>query len=524
SDIVANYNYDKNGQVLNYIVDAQGNPISPTGAPVKRDYGLNWYEFYGQDSFRVKPNLTITYGARWSLFPPPWEVNGFQASPTCVPGVNPVTGCPSWAYNLGTEFNQNVRNMNQGIGYVATPLVSFVLGGPANDGRGFYNFSKSDLSPRIAFAYSLRPKVGWLQRIFGDNDKSVIRGGFSRVYDRAGMELLSTFDANAPGGLAATIQNPCCLPGYDDAANVPRITDINKIPTFGPTNQQFFLPAPPGAFPQTPPSLGQAITWGIDQSLKTPYAWAFNLSVGRELPQNFSMQLAYVGRLGRHLPTQRAPRQPIDLVDPKTGIDYLAAATRLAQLAQKNLPSSQVNDNTVGKTAAFWHDMIPQATGYQDLFTGASFGTNLVGAIYDFYYFSGDSYPGNEVVGLGNLDIYYGLGDSSGNVLFFNNPLGVPSAGDALNNQATTMYAWSSIGNSSYHALQASLRKQFSQGVQFDLNYTFSKSIDITSNATRLGFSSSVNVGAPGSRLVNAFDPGGRRAVSDFDTTHQINA
>src|SRR5262249_28343853 len=95
---------------------------------------------------------------------------------------------------------------------------------------------------------------------------------------------------------------------------------------------------------------------------------------------------------------------------------------------------------------------------------------------------------------------------------------------DALNNQATTMYAWSSIGNSSYHALQASLRKQFSQGVQFDLNYTFSKSIDITSNATRLGFSSSVNVGAPGSRLVNAFDPRGRRTVSDFDTTHQINA
>ncbi|MBZ5571690.1 MAG: carboxypeptidase-like regulatory domain-containing protein [Acidobacteriia bacterium] len=524
SDIVANYNYDKSGKVLNYIVDGQGNPISPTGAPVKRKYGLNWYEFYGQDSFRIKPNLTVSYGVRWSLFPPPWEVNGFQASPTCVPAMNPTTGCPSWAYNLGTEFNQNAKNMMQGIGYAATPLVSFVLGGPANNGRGFYNFSKSDFSPRISFAYSPRPEGGWLRKVFGDNDKSVIRGGFSRVYDRAGMELLSTFDANAPGGLAATVQNPCCVPGYDDAANAPRISNINKIPVFGPTNQQFFQPAPPGAFPQTPPPLGQAITWGVDQSLKTPYSWAFDFSIARELPQRFSLQLSYVGRLGRHLLTQRDLRQPIDLVDPKTGTDYFAAATRLAQLAQQNMPSNQVTDAVVGKTAAFWHDMIPKAAGYQDLFTGIPFGTNLVGAIYDLYYFSGDSYLGNEVVGLGNLDIYYGLGDSNGNALFFNNPGGVPVPGDALNNQATTMYGWSSIGSSSYHGLQASLRKQLGSGIQFDLNYTYSKSIDITSNATRLGFSSSVNVGAPGSRLVNGWDPGGRRAISDFDTTHQINA
>jgi Carboxypeptidase regulatory-like domain len=524
SDIVANYNYDKSGKVLNYVVDANGNPISPTGAPVKRDYGLNWYEFYGQDSFRVKPNLTISYGVRWSLFPPPWEINGYQASPTCVASVNPGIGCPSWAYNLGTEFSQMAKNQQAGIGYDAVPLVSFILGGPANNGRGFYNFSKSDVSPRISFAYSPRPSDGWLRKLFGDNDKSVIRGGFSRVYDRAGMELLSTFDANAPGGLAATVQNPCCVPGYDDAGNAPRISNINQIPVFGPTHQQFFEPAPAGAFPQTPPPLGQAITWGVDQSLKTPYAWAFDFSVARELPQRFSLQLSYVGRLGRDLLTQRDLRQPIDLVDPKTHIDYFAAATRLAQLGQQNVPSNKVTDAVVGKTAAFWHDMIPKAAGYTDLFTGTSFGSNLVGAIYDLYYKSGDSYVGNEVVGLGNLDIYYGLGDNNGNTLFFNNPVGAAAAGDALNNQATSMYGWSSIGGSSYNGLQASLRKQLGSGVQFDLNYTYSKSIDITSNATRLGFSSSTNVGAPGSRLVNAFDPGGRRAVSDFDTTHQINA
>ena len=74
-----------------------------------------------------------------------------------------------------------------------------------------------------------------------------------------------------------------------------------------------------------------------------------------------------------------------------------------------------------------------------------------------------------------------------------------------------------------YNGLQANLRKQFRHGVQFDLNYTYSKSIDFTSGATRLGFSATGNVGAPGSRLVNAFSPNQVRAVSDFDTTHQIN-
>ena len=539
SDVVGNYNYNKSGDVL------------APGTAVKRNYGLNWYEFYGQDAWRIKPNLTVTYGLRWSLFPPPWEVNGFQASPTCVPAVNPGIGCPPGSSNLGTQFNQNVSNMLNGTGYSGTPLVSFILGGAANNGPGFYNFSKSDFSPRFSFAYSPRPEGGWLRNLVGDNDKTVIRGGFSRVYDRAGMELLSTFDANAPGGLAATVQNPCCSPAYfpfpgqggvpgsayDNAAGVPRITNINQIPTVNQYGDVFFEPAPPGAFPQTPPPFGQAITWGVDQSLKTPYAWAFDFSVARELPQRFSFQVSYVGRLGRHLLTQRDLRQPLDLVDPKTGIDYFSAATGLAKVAYSQLASTgtidptKVTDQMVGKTAAFWHDMLPPlqpgATQYTS-FSGLSF-PSLIQAVYDLYYDPFLSYVGNEVVGLGDIDIYGGLGDNLGNVYYFKSPKCPPPsplgcAGNMLNEQATSMFGWSSLGNSSYNALQASLRKQLGSGVQFDLNYTYSKSIDLTSNATRLGFSSSVNVGAPGSRLVNAFDPGARRAISDFDTTHQINA
>lgn len=555
SDIVGNYNYDKNGNVVNYAVDANGNPISTTGKAVTRNYGLNWYEFYGQDSWRIKPNLTVTFGARWSLFPPPWEVNGFQASPTCYTADNPVVGCPAFAFNTGAEFNQMVKNMNQGIGYDAIPFMGFELSGPANHGPGWYNYQKSNLSPRISVAYSPHAQSGWLRKVFGESDSTVIRGGFSKVYDRAGMQLLSTFDANPPGGLGQTIQNFCCTFGYDDAVHAPRITDINVIPHCGPAdcadpnnpaspNQLFLQPAPPALHP---PNGIQAITWGIDQGLKSPYAYAFDFSIGRELPKKMSLQLAYVGRLGRNLLTQRDLRQPLDLVDntsgPGKGMDYYQAATALAKAARAQLAlpapnnvidATKITNQMIGPTVAYWQDMLPGPTGggYQDFFTGQQFPCNgaqsscLIQAIYDIYYNPGAaSYPGNEVVGLGNLDLYGALEDLAGNTLSFNHPDGTPGVpGEMLNEQATSTFAWSSIGNSNYNALQATLRKQFGSSVQFDLNYTYSKSIDITSSATRLGWQSCCNIGAPGTRLVNAFNPNARRAVSDFDLTHQINA
>ena len=427
--------------------------------------------------------------------------------------------------------------MKQGVGYSAIPLVSYILGGSANNGPGWYHFEKSDFSPRISVAYSPRPKGGWMRSLFGGGDKTVLRGGFSKVYDRAGMQMLSTFDANPPGGLGATLQNPCCafsVPAglgtagseYDSPGGVPRVTNINIVPTVSQfTNDQFLTPAPPGKFPQTPGPFSQAITWGVDQSMKTPYAYAFDFSIGRELPKKMSLQLAYVGRLGRNLLTQRDLRQPLDLFDPKTGIDYFAAATALSKVGRHGLTSSQVTNQMVGPTVKFWQDLLPAAAGYQDFFSG--FGTNcgtnpscLIQVIYDAYYNPlAVSYPGNEVVGLGNVDIFGALGDNLGN------PVNFPGGpGQMLNNQATSMFGWSSVGSSNYNALQATLRKQIGGSVQFDLNYTYSKSIDITSSATRLGWASCCNVGAPGTRLVNAFDPNGRRGVSDFDLTHQINA
>jgi hypothetical protein len=443
------------------------------------------------------------------MFPPPWEVNGYQAAQS---------------FSLGKQLTQNIKNMNQGIGYSAEPPVSYILGGPANNGPSLYHFEKSDFSPRVSVAYSPRPHSGWLQKLFGDGDKTVIRGGFGKVFDRAGLQLINTFDQNAPAGFSATVQNQCCSPldpggsgtPYDTAAGVPRITNVNIIPTVNQYGNVFFVPPPPGKFPQTPPAFGEAITWGTDDTLKTPYAYTVDFSIGRELPKKFALQLSYVGRFGRNLLTQRDLMQPLDVRDPKSGIDYYAAARRLSELARAGYSTSQITEALIGPTAAFWKDMIYQSGAF-----GST--TALMQAIYSTYGIA--SYPGNEVVGLGNIDLFGYLTDPAGVAHGF---CATPAcsnsySGDLLNNRLTASYGWSSIGSSDYNGLQVSLRKQFADGIQFDFNYTFSKSIDITSSATRLGYSSSFNVGPNGARLVNAFSPNESRGVSDFDTTHQIN-
>jgi hypothetical protein len=344
--------------------------------------------------------------------------------------------------------------------------------------------------------------------------------------------------------LTTTLQNTCCTLGVTGAEDLPRVTGINTIPTVNQNGVQFLLPPPPPNFPQVPGTNAQANLWANDDTLKTPHAYAVDFSVGRELPKRFSLQVSYVGRFGRRLLTQRDLNQPLDIVDPKTGIDYYAAASALSKLARAGFTSSQVTSATLGPTAQYWVDMLPPlrpgATQYSDLFTGFTPSTTnttdgLLQSVFDLYYNPALSVIGDEIVGLADIDLYGGLGDNSGSLTpyFFNGPpsklpnlpLGFEQSGKFLSNQAISMYGWSSIGTSSYHALQVSLRKQFSHGLQFDFNYTFSKSIDITSAASRVGFSvyGYQNIGLVGSRLANDFSPNLARAVSDFDLTHQMN-
>lgn len=482
------YNYNKDGSLL-----AQG-------APVQRHFALNWYEMYAQDQWRIKPNLTLTYGLRYSMFPPPWETKGLQVAPNI---------------SLGALLDQHAQQMLQGYPANLDPLIQFNLAGPANNGSGYYHFEKSDFAPRVSIAWSLRPQSDWGKKLFGGDDKTVIRAGFSKVYDRFGLGLLSTFDQNGSFGLATQLTNPA---GQLTAATAPRLTDLHTIPQTALDGSAIINPAPPGAFPQTPPfSLdngGFAIAWGLDDTIKTPYAYTVDFSIGRELPKQFAFELAYVGRFAHNLMTQRDLMQPLNLVDKKSGIDYFSAATRMSELYRSGLTPGQVNAAVVGKTAAYWKNLMQplQPGGAYDLGCNGGSTTDVLQAVYSQFQCA----KFNDTTAQAVIDAFGGISDANLSDVSYNLNSGPFSY---YNRQYSSLYAWSSIGRSSYNAFQASFRKRFSAGLQFDINYTFSKSMDISSDAERIH-----PYGGLGGQVINAFAPNQLRAVSDFDTPHQVNA
>jgi hypothetical protein len=500
----ASYNYLKDGSVL-----AQG-------APVQRHFAVNTWEMYVQDSWKFRPNLTVTYGLRYTLASPPWETNGLQVAPCQVVG----SACQE--LDLGKWFNQRGQNMLQGIPSNQDPLVSFELSGPANGGKpGFYKWNKKDFGPRLALAWSPEGHSGLLKSLFGEGNKTAIRAGFAVVYDRNGAGLLDTFDSAGSFGLSTGLSNPA---GIETAACAPRLTNMHTIPTTdlgcpanGGTPQQILLPAPPGKFPQTFPSSldtgGFAITWGLDNNIKTPYSYTLDFSVGRQLPNGFALDVSYVGRLSHWLWTQSDLAMPLDLVDKKTGMDYFKALTALAKVYRTGVSTDNFNAAMVpAKVAQYWADMIQPLTAGDKYTTGACGNnptTSAVVAVYDL--FCGFSL--NETTGLFVLD-YFGLGGASGNSYF---PAGGPNS--FFNPQYSSLYGWRSNTNASYNAMQVNFRHPMAHGLQFDLNYTFSKSIDISSDATRIGA-----WGGLGGQIINSWDPNAMRAVSDFDAKHQFNA
>lgn len=514
----ATYNYKKDGSVL-----AQG-------APVQRHFAEDGWEMYAQDSWKIKPNLTLTYGLRYSLFSPPWETSGLQVSPS---------------QNLSDWFNRRAVNMENGIPSNQDPLISFSLGGPANGGKpGLWKWDYHDLGPRLALAWSPRGSDGLLKSLFGDGGKTVIRAGLGVVYDNIGNGILDTFDSAGSFGLATTLSNPA---GIETAGCAPRIADMHTIPTTDlgcPKNNnvpgQMLLPAPPGTFPQTFPSSlntgGFAITWGLDQNIKTPYSYTLDFSVGRELPRGFSLQVSYVGRLSHRLLTQSDLAMPLDFTDKKSGIDYFKAVTALAKVYRAGTKDETFSNSMLpANVVAFWTNMISPLQPGGAYAIGANkknaiggcvdtadptpptSTTNPVLAAFDLFC-SGNL---NETTPLFLLD-YFGFGDAN---FVDSNGFSTVSYGPStgfntfFNPQYSSLYAWRSNANANYHALQANLGHRMQHGFQFDFNYTFSKSIDISSDATRIGA-----WGGLGGQVINSWNPNAMRAVSDFDAKHQFNA
>ena len=94
--------------------------------------------------------------------------------------------------------------------------------------------------------------------------------------------------------------------------------------------------------------------------------------------------------------------------------------------------------------------------------------------------------------------------------------------------QFSSLYAWSTLGSSSYNADQFILRHAMTHGLQLDFSYTLSNSIDMGSDTERTNelFNQTgvFQQGSSFSEILNSFRPQLNRGVSDFDTRHLITA
>jgi hypothetical protein len=508
TEVGSNYNLTKSLTTL------------PEGQSVPRHFRAHEWEWYGQDSWRIKKNLTMTYGLRYTLLEPPYETTGTQVAPT---------------FSLADWFKQRAAGMLTGQTY--DPLVSFGLSGQANGGKPYWNWDYHDVAPRLAFAYSPDSDSRWGRKLWGGPGKTSIRMGYGMYYDHFGEGITNSFDKNGSFGLTTSITNPAGIQSVDTSA---RLTALNTIPTTSAAISgncpaapcPIVEPAPSGSFPVQPPTSlsggGFAITWGLNDHLKTPYSHVLNFSINRELSSNFVFEASYVGRFAHRLLQEEDLAMPLNLYDPKSGMSYFQATTLLAKQYRAGTPIQNISAATVGTN--YWEDMFPGAAGSGATQVGASFfgaGTTCLPhlgtapatvtatqAMYDLFC----TYAGNETTALEVADVP-GLINSSCY------PACAASNGGGgyayYNPQYSSLYGWFSNGNSSYNAGQFSLRRKMVHGLEFDLNYTYSKSIDTGSNAERIN---QFEGGGFASQVINSWFPKQLRSVSDFDNTHQFNA
>jgi hypothetical protein len=431
----------------------------PPNQWVNHHYLTNEVEYYGQDSWKLLPNLNVSFGVRHTLLQVPYERDGQEVVPTV---------------NMGQWLDARWQGANQG--QIVEPNFGFIQGGRANGKPGFWNMDKLNLAPRLGIAYEPKPGVA-------------IHAGFGVYYDHFGQGIVDSFDQAGEFGLVTANQAPV---GAADADTAPRFSSETAVPTSiipsisvtGPT------PVIPG------PDL--ALAWGADQSITSPYSYAFNFSVQTQLHKGLTMEETYTGRLGRHMLQMRDVSTPSDLADPQSGTDYFTAEKQLDQLNDASTPITAVSP------IAYWEDMFPWMAGG---------GLSATQAIYNLYFgnnpgpFAG--FRGNESSALFVLDTVPGVSPSNEQFRYFDP-------------QYSSLYVWSSMGTSSYHGLQVALHQQTVHGLQFDAYYTFAKSLDLGSDTERSG-PTATSFGGYSSQIINVYNPKGNRGPSDYDVRNAVN-
>ncbi len=229
------------------------------------DWGL-----YAQDSWRIRPDLTLNYGLRYEVSSPWYELH--NEIETIVPGLQSQTfpGSPTgWVFPL-----------DHGIA------------------RGLAPTRYNNFAPRVGLAWSPSISDGWLSKITGGPGNFSVRAGWGKFYST--FEGATNFNeiGDAPFGYYYG------SPAPPEFAN-PFITRGTGI-----DNGQRFPVAPP-PYNSSPKNPDTSIDWANFLPIGSspafwyrnvlPYAEQYDLAIDRQLARGTLLTLAYVGSQGHHL-------------------------------------------------------------------------------------------------------------------------------------------------------------------------------------------------------------------------------
>ncbi|MGH9767850.1 MAG: carboxypeptidase regulatory-like domain-containing protein [Blastocatellia bacterium] len=450
----------------------------PFGDSLEADTKLWATEFYWQDVWRVKPSLTLTYGLNYGWQTPPVERLGRQSIQVDGNTLTPMT-----ARDYLRQREEAARQ-----GQIFNPPIAFMPINQANR-SGVFDIDWNNIGPRVGVAWT--PSFGggnkWLNSLFGER-KTVIRGGYSLVYDRQntiqsvviptlGVAYAQTINVSAPlcnasGGAGAG----CNATSANPALSVYRVGVDGRIPL--PTVPNLTAPVSPfwgrsasGALSLFP----EILSFQLDPTIKVGENHAFDLTWQRELPQNMLLEVGYIGRYADKLPQSASFGQaPYMFKDNASGQTFAQAFDAVARELRGGMAAANVTPQ------AWFENQVPGGGGTRAL--AASQASNFIN---------------------GNI-----------NNIFLNIDQRRLAAGQQpFNNYlARTLFLRSSIGKSNFNALFATLNKRMSKGLTTTLNYTFSRSLDqfgVNQNAANV--------------IPNSFDLNAEYGPSPFDITHIFN-
>lgn len=287
----------------------------PPGTPLATTHTLRAWEFYLQDTWRLRPSVTFSLGVSYGWQTAPEERDGKQTIAIYAEDGRVVRPQDYLRRKLDAAR----------VGRVFTPQLAFQPVRSAGR-ETVFDVDRTDWSPRVSATWNPSFVDGLAGKLLGPG-KSVVRGGYGLFFDRTNAVL--------------TTLVPSLSVGFSQSAQLdPRNTQGQKhrVIVDGPIPIPAVRPATAPVMPQD-----ELISVSVDPGLRTPQHHVVDFTIQRELRGGLVLELAYVGRMARGLyQTVNLNNSPYMFLDPLSGQTFAQAFDALAGELRAGVPVENV--------------------------------------------------------------------------------------------------------------------------------------------------------------------------------------